>query len=304
MGADTKIEWTHHTFNAWVGCTKVSPGCDSCYAEGWAKRAGRDVWGPGKPRQKTSPNNWRQPLKWDKEAQEAGEKRFVFCNSLADVFDNEVPNEWRQDLWRLISYTPNLVWLLLTKRIGNVEKMLSEIGDGFGSSEPQWPRNAWLGISVVNQTEADRDIPKLLFAKQALNIPKVFLSIEPMLGPIDLTEVPLPNQVLKKSNALSPHRRHSIDWVICGGESGKAARPMHPSWVSLLRAQCAGNDVPFFFKQWGEWIAQSQIRGMPQWIADLPNSYPIDINTAFARAGKKVAGRLLDGQEHNGRPEP
>src|SRR5262245_18137233 len=125
MGADSKIEWCHHTFNAFVGCTKVSPACDHCYAEAWAKRAGHPELWAGE-RRRTSAENWKQPLKWDKAAARTGERHRVFCASLADVFDNQVPDVWRTDLWKLIDLTPNLDWLLLTKRPQNIAKMLPD----------------------------------------------------------------------------------------------------------------------------------------------------------------------------------
>ena len=124
MGENSKIEWCDHTWNPWIGCTKVSPGCDHCYAESYATRYGKTVWGPGQPRQLTSDANWKKPLKWNHEAMLTGTRPRVFCASLAEVFDNEVNPAWRERLWAFIQATPNLDWLLLTKRIGNVAKML------------------------------------------------------------------------------------------------------------------------------------------------------------------------------------
>jgi protein gp37 len=187
MGENTTIEWTAtvtadgrtlpgYSFNPWVGCLKVSPGCDHCYAEGWAKRSGLVTWGG--PRRRTSIANWGKPIRWDREAAAAGVRKRVFCASLADVFDNEVPSLWREDLWELIEDTPNLDWLLLTKRIGNAKGMLpANWGDGYA--------NVMLGASIVNQDEADRDIVKLL----ALPARVRFLSCEPLLGPINLRQI-------------------------------------------------------------------------------------------------------------------
>src|SRR5437764_65612 len=157
MGANSGIQWTDHTFNPWIGCTKVSPGCDHCYAEAWAKRYGTATWGSGQPRKPTSESNWNLPRKWNRQAEAEGRRYRVFCASLADVFDNEVPEEWRHRLFQLIKKTPHLDWLLLTKRIGNADDMLPT--DHLLCAP--WP-NIWLGASIVNQTEADRDIPKLL----------------------------------------------------------------------------------------------------------------------------------------------
>lgn len=175
MSENTKIEWCDHTFNPWVGCTKISPACDHCYAEGWAKRSGQVVWSG--ERKRTSIANWRLPLKWNREAEASGTRPKVFCASLADVFDNEVDPVWFTDLFELIEATPNLDWLLLTKRIGNVAKMVAD-GRWFPT---HWP-NVWIGATICNQAEADRDIPKLLAVPAA----KRFLSMEPLLGPVEI----------------------------------------------------------------------------------------------------------------------
>lgn len=259
MAENTKIEWADHTFSPWTGCTKVSPACDHCYAEGWAKRSGHVKWGSGQPRRRTSDANWRMPLKWNREAERTGVRPRVFCASLADVFDNEVDPAWRADLFKLIADTQNLNWLLLTKRVGNVMKMANEVADmpRTGSHTGhliahQWrngspPKNVWLGATVVNQEEADRDIPKLLTVPAA----KRFLSIEPMLGPMLL-----PFERLREWNriALLNQQEHAvsrIDWVIVGGESGPGARPMSPDWARSIRDQCEEARVALFVKQMG-----------------------------------------------------
>ena len=181
---NTNIEWATHTFNPWEGCQHAGPGCDNCYAEARNKRFGGGVavnWGPGAPRRRTSAANWRKPLAWnanhDAFFAEYGHRQRVFCSSLADVFDNAVDPAWRADLFELIAKTPNLDWLLLTKRIGNVGNMLPVPFD-FDKHYP----NVWLGATIVNQIEADRDIPKLLDVPVA----KRFLSMEPLLGPVNL----------------------------------------------------------------------------------------------------------------------
>lgn len=315
MAKDSKIEWTDHTFNPWIGCTKVSPGCDHCYAETWAHRYGRDVWGPNKARERTAPSNWRQPHKWDAEAKAAGRKAFVFVASLADVFDNAVDAAWRRDLWDLMIDTPNLIWLVLTKRIGNVETLVPYM---------PWPDNAWLGATIVCQAEADRDGHKLLAAKRRLKIPRVFLSMEPLLGPVDLTRCSPKPAV--ETNLLTgwstvgavddiggiavDHAR--VDWVIVGGESGsKEARPMHPEWAKQIEAQCQAAGVPFMFKQWGEWMPLSEQGGSGSWPVHEDWACSMDFGGSFSeagvkmqRVGKKFAGRRLDGAEHNGRPQP
>lgn len=279
MSENTKIEWATHTFNPWIGCSQIGPGCDHCYAKAaFEDRRHRAVWGTGQPRSRTSNANWRQPLRWNRAAQieqsawEQGVRLHrgneaaciacgfikprrpkVFCASLADVFDNDVPQPWRNDLFRLIAQTPHLDWLLLTKRIGNANLM---IGDAL-LQEPRlmsgacravswpWP-NVWIGATICNQEEADRDIAKLL----ALPAAKRFLSMEPLLGPVDLLDPP--NDIGEpRYSYLDPELDSRIDWVIVGGESGAKARPMHPDWARSLRDQCQAAGVPFFMKQMG-----------------------------------------------------
>ena len=259
MAENTKIEWTDHTFSPWTGCTKVSPACDHCYAEGWAKRSGHVKWGSGQPRRRTSDANWRMPLKWNREAERTGVRPRVFCASLADVFDNEVDPAWRADLFKLIADTQNLNWLLLTKRVGNVMKMANEVADmpRTGSHTGhliahQWrngspPKNVWLGATVVNQEEADRDIPKLLTVPAA----KRFLSIEPMLGPVDLNYVRQRIQAQRSQLARAINGETWLDWVIVGSESGPGARPMSPDWARSIRDQCEEAGVALFVKQMG-----------------------------------------------------
>ena len=195
MSANSKIEWTDHTFNPWEGCQKVGPGCDHCYAETRNARFGGGQainWGPGAPRRRTSAANWNMPLRWNAQHDafmvQHGRRQRVFCASLADVFDNEVDPQWRVDLFNLILSTPNLDWLLLTKRIGNAARMIEDTLPASMKAPPAdhplawpWP-NVWIGATVVNQAEADRDIPKLLAVPAA----RRFLSMEPLLGPVDL----------------------------------------------------------------------------------------------------------------------
>ena len=258
MAENTKIEWTDHTFNPWEGCQKVGPGCDHCYAETRnARFAGGTAinWGPGAPRRRTSASNWALPKRWNAQSDtfmaQHGRRQRVFCASLADVFDNAVDPQWRADLFALIAATPNLDWLLLTKRIGNVRGMLAELAHG---NDPDLSLldmmplpNVWLGATVVNQEEADRDIPKLLAVPAA----KRFLSIEPMLGPMLL-----PFERMREWNriALMNQQEHAvlrIDWVIVGGESGPGARPMSPDWARSIRDQCEEAGVALFVKQMG-----------------------------------------------------
>lgn len=317
MAESTKIEWCDSTFNPFIGCTPVSPGCDNCYAaRSTPARTMGVMWGAGQPRHRTSAANWKQPEKWQRQATafhaQHGRRRRVFCASLADVFDNEVPDEWRVDLFKLIAATPNLDWLLVTKRIGNVARML-----GDHPTVPLLP-NIWLGITVVNQEEVDRDVPKLLRVPAAVR----FLSVEPMLGPVSFDGLFAdPSRISDGTNALE-----ALSWVICGGESGPKARPMHPDWARSLRDQCAAAGVPFLFKQWGEWAEvdgdrptrtvhvesdigetlASRCDGFislaGEFVRDMDDASTDDPYRGMARIGKKAAGRLLDGRTHDGFP--
>lgn len=225
MAENTKIEWADHTFNPWMGCTRVSPACDHCYAADMMDtRYGRVKWGAGEARVRTSKANWRKPYKWNNEAPLGDATTFVFCASLADVFDNEVLHEWRADLFSLIAETPNLTWLLLTKRVGNVGKMMDAIG------RDALPQNVALGATMANQEEYDRDRMKLQVAGASACF--TFGSFEPLLGPVILDN-------------------HAPDWIIVGGESGRNARPMNLDWARSLKRQSAELGRVFNFKQVG-----------------------------------------------------
>lgn len=228
MGEVTKIEWCDHTFNPWIGCTKVSPGCDHCYAEALMDtRYGRVEWGAGNDRVRTSPANWSKPRAWDRKARAEERRPFVFCASLADVFDNEVDPVWRRDLFKLIEETPSLVWLLLTKRIGNVLKMTDP-----SAGNPLLPRNAAVGATIVNQEEYDRDGMKLWEVRQAREPLFTFGSFEPLLGPVALDD-------------------YAPDWIIVGGESGAEPRPMPLEYARDLRRQSDRLARVYNFKQEG-----------------------------------------------------
>lgn len=245
MSTKTNIEWCHHTFNPWIGCTKVSAGCANCYAEALMdKRWGKVKWGPQGTRVRTSPNNWREPIKWNRAAAKAGERRQVFCASLADVFEG-LPelDEWLVDLLLLIDETPHLDWLLLTKRPENIPKLLP-------TSFQKHPRNnVWLGISVEDQARADERIPHLLNCPAAVR----FLSVEPLLGLVNLDAALYEglDNVFRDIEAHAPHRPRTVDWVIVGGESGPDARPCYLSGVEQIVAQCEHAGVACFVKQLG-----------------------------------------------------
>ena len=274
MARDSKIEWTDHTFNPWWGCTKVSPACDHCYAEAWAKRVGLDVWSTGKPRRFLSDAYWRQPHRWNAEAERSGRRARVFCASMADVFEWEKGlSSWRQRLWTLIDETRCLDWLLLTKRPHLVRRLTPW--------EDEWPDNVWIGTTVENQRWVDKRLPHLS------DIPAHtrFLSCEPLLGQIDLDDW---------------LERKAVHWVIAGGESGPKARPSDPLWFYMVRDQCIAHATPFHFKQWGDWAPLNALPGfLPRSVSDN-GSY----STPMGRYGKKISGRSLDKTTWDGFPSP
>jgi protein gp37 len=219
VGKNSTIEWCDHTFNPWIGCQKVSEGCDLCYAERMNKlyKWNGGEWGPHAPRKRTSHGYWLQPLRW---AKQAGDRRpRVFCSSLADWLDNQVPQEWRGDLAATIAATPELDWLLLTKRIENFNRLAPW-------PRHQVPENVWIGTTCENQQHFNRRWRYL----SAISARIRFISYEPALSPLLLGEA-LP------------------DWIICGGEDGASARVMDPLWARDLRNECASKGIAFFMKQ-------------------------------------------------------
>jgi protein gp37 len=330
MAENSKIEWCDHTFNPWRGCTKVSPACDNCYAEAQCGRFGIADWGPHADRQLAADSTWKQPHTWNRKAIKAGVRAKVFCASLADVFDNHksIKPYWREALWQTIRDTPQLDWLLLTKRPQNIDEMLPA---DWGWDDGGWP-NVWLGTTVENQTEAHRRIPHLLDVPARVR----FLSCEPLLGPVDLTWVR--KGEANSIDALTGRyvvdgygqlQIGKIDWVIAGGESGPGARPSHPNWFRQLRDHCAKAGVPFHFKQWGEWLPFTiysngnldptipadgfDLKKLRRWRDDggfTPIAPEEPVNVAMApgilatKVGKHRAGRLLDGVIHDGSPVP
>lgn len=225
MASNTSIEWAHHSFNPWHGCVKVSPGCQHCYAEALDHRFyGGQHWGVNAPRQPASKTMWAMPRKWDRAAASLQQRHRVFCGSMCDVFeDNPQVSRWRDELFLTVAATPNLDWLLLTKRPENIRRFYP--GDWLYNDRQE---NVWLGVSVEAAAYTSR-IDHL----RNTNARVKFLSLEPLLGP-------LPDLDLS-----------GIDWVIVGGESGPGARPMQAHWVRPIRDQCIASGIPFFFKQWG-----------------------------------------------------
>lgn len=331
MDANTGIAWCDSTANFWRGCTKVSEekngggGCDNCYAEAmnnWLYR-GRN-WGPGAPRDKiaTTPRIVRS---WQRNAgkffEQHGRRRRVFVNSVSDIFDNEVEAAWRAEVFEIARECQDLLFFLLTKRIGNAKTMLP----------PDWDygyQNVMLLATVVNQMEVDRDVPKLL----ALPARWRGLSVEPQLGLVDLTCIDIGGYSeiypLRGTTGCEDDDGNllpdipAIDWVVNGFESGRRPRPGHPGWASSLRDQCANAGVAYFFKQWGEWlgidyrdgsVTIDMDKGLSVHFGDLVLSRkrvfgwkePGDhrLTAVSARVGKDAAGSLLDGVEHKAWPK-
>lgn len=315
MARNSAIEWCDHTCNFWTGCEHVSPACAGCYAESWAARAGRVF----SERRRTSASTRSEPLKYQRDAprfyREHLRRQLVFVNSLSDWADNKVQQSWRDDIFLMAKRCPHVMFLLLTKRIGNAIKMLpADWGNGYP--------NVWLGITVVTQAEAARDIPKLLRTPAQLR----FLSIEPMIEIMFLRSLAiterirldcLAGQITASGIPKEPREAYAagdrdmhvidgiigrkIDWVIAGGESGGQARPSNVRWYRELRQDCQDTGVPFFFKQWGEWAPPDQ-------VPVVGDSKPLRARHEYIedcyvmRFGKKLAGGQLDGKEHKAWP--
>lgn len=298
MAQNSKIEWTHHTANLWWGCTEVHAGCDNCYARVLSHRWGQELWGNDSPRREIK-SVWNDLDRYQKMAAEAGEMHRVFVGSMMDIFEKPMPlidskgnpNDFDTDYLRTILFEaiqdgryPNLLFLFLTKRPSNINKYIPE------AWKTDCPENVMFGTSPVNQETADKLIPQLLEAPG-----RKFLSVEPMLGPVNFSKVfcnrfcdegiRCQEECYYTTSGLKTCKIKGIDWVICGGESGPGARPMHPDWARSLRDQCKRAGVPFFFKQWGEYSP-----GLVPGNGDEPE---------YFKVGKKVAGRLLDGVLHD-----
>lgn len=293
MGENSLIQWTDHTFNPWRGCHKISEGCKNCYAEALVtKRQGLPVWGQDAARKVAAESTWQNPVKWNRDAERDGVRRRVFCASLADVFENyRGPDRLaviaaRERLFALILSTPNLIWLLLTKRPENIRTMVPASWLKF------WPANVWIGCTAENQERAEQRVPHLL----ELPAPVCFVSYEPAVGPVDWTRLrllPASSDPQAFLNGLTGYVegpddvfKRPIDWLIVGGESGPGARAFNPAWADWAVSQCKAAGVPVFVKQmgsnptlrdgsgWGpirarkgddmsEWSAQLRLRQIP-----------------------------------------
>ena len=291
MAENSHISWTDHTFNGWIGCTKISPACDGCYAAHLmgGGRYSRVTWGePGKgdgTRSRTAPSTWKLPRKWNKKAADNPGQTFVFCSSLADVFDNAVPPEWRRDLFELIHETPNLTWLLLTKRPQNIVRLFRQAYDVQAGANmlsevrALWPRNAALGTTIEDRKRLLSNASTLHLAGAALNPAFTFWSCEPLLE--DLGALP----------ALP-------DWIITGGETDQGAhkaRPHKPDWFRSIRDQCAAAGVAYHHKQNGEWVSVSEAAGEGAF-------HKWEDGATVRKIGKHLDPCTLDGVKHDARP--
>lgn len=230
---NSRISWCTHTFNAWLGCIEVSDGCRNCYARKLVEnRMGKDAWGPKQttPRIRTSSGYWKQPLKWNRDAIETGERPRVFCGSLMDAFEDHPDAESaRPDLFKLIENTRQVIWMLLTKRSENISEM---VPDRWLQS---WPENVWPGVSAEDQKTFNERSRQLLRVPAGVR----WISAEPLLATIDMRVY------------LKDVHKNGINWVIAGGESGPGHRPMQLDWVRSIRDQCVARSVPFHYKQYG-----------------------------------------------------
>ena len=295
----TAIEWTDEVWNPVTGCSKVSQGCKHCYAERvfprpYPGRAFTDV--AMHPDRLAAPLHWRKP-------------RRVFVNSMSDLFHDVVPDEFIDQVFAAMSAAPSHTFQVLTKRPERARDYLARRAMPLP--------NVWLGVSIEDQETADYRIPLLLRTPAAVR----WISAEPLLGPVDLGNLPSVSGIGRYLDSLSNAGREDsdlptkLDWVVAGGESGPHARPTHPEWLRALRDDCDAAGVPFFFKQWGEWRgpAESEVfdtsmgraQKVPAFIVAqdgsvhcFNNERTRDGGKVMIRVGKKAAGRLLDGREH------
>lgn len=292
MGENSKIEWTDHTWNPWMGCHKISEGCRNCYMFRERRRYGKDP--EVVVRSKT---RFYDPLKWEKKAALTGERKFVFACSWSDWFIEEA-DPIRDEAWEIVKATPHLTYQILTKRPENIPARLPKDWD------EGYP-NVILMVTAEDQAMANLRIPQLLKIPARLR----GVSIEPMLGFVNLKQIMGDHvwfDVLGKSRfdygsdgyGVAAPMIPGIDWVIVGGETGVQARPLDIRWVETIRNQCIIGNIPFFFKSWGEWWPKEHVDYLGK-TSSLPDiSICKGINQeGFYRIGRNNSGRLLDGEE-------
>jgi protein gp37 len=291
VAENSRIAWTDHSFNPWTGCQRVSKGCVHCYAETWAKRTGRDIWGAKGKRKRTSKSIWAKPKTWNHVAVLERRPRKVFCASLADVFEDAPgPNEWRGDVWELIRACPWLDFQLLTKRPENIAAMLP---DDWGRG---WP-NVWLGTSIEDREVVER--ARVLSAVPAF---VRFISYEPAIGPVFYDDWTTGDKPLAfwsdegpsaRANGESPPQLdlEGIHWLIAGGESGPGHREMKLEWAMDARAECEQEGVAFFFKQIAAFRNEQGADALGRPIREFPASWDradVDTNPIYAPKGSML----------------
>jgi len=344
MGIKTGIEWTESTWNPIRGCSRVSEGCRNCYAETVANR----FKGPGEPYEgliakggqwngkvKLVEHKMDEPLRWTK-------PRMIFVNSMSDLFHPDVPDSVIADVFRVMAQAKHHTFQILTKRPERMNQFLNRVdnamgwfthdgtppekaynGSGMVVGYDKWPLpNVWLGVSVEDQATADARIPLLLDTPAAVR----WISAEPLLGPIVVDDFLFRgDHSLRETDPLAAAMlaesvedgcgwiRPAIDWVVVGGESGPGARPMHPDWARYLRDRCQAAEVPFLFKQWGEWapetVCATEHGARTALFIDYDGSTrPAAFGTrgqatTVQKNGKKQTGRNLDGRTWDQYPE-
>ncbi len=319
MAERTNIAWCDATVNFWWGCTKVSPGCDNCYAEEWNAFRGNGMWGPGAPRREIM-GAPALMAKLQRQAAafraEHGRPMLVFCQSMSDTFDNEVDDAWRERMWAAIEAAPDLRIMMLTKRGVNVPKMVP------ASWREKWPAHVGLMQSICTQREANREIVRLLEMKRDFEIPWCGVSMEPLLEMVDIRTLRISgnlhldaatgqiialrrNQPARQAADVLTH----LDFVIVGGESGKNARPMHPAWEERIRRQLQGTGVAYFFKQWGHFVPDYEFTGLGDFEAvtierdNNPFAMVKLDRVTMLKVGKDKSGDRIRGERYQAYPE-
>lgn len=304
MGKDSGIEWTEHTFNPWWGCVKVSAGCTYCYAEAWAKRTGGDaIWGADAGRRFFKPKHFNAPVKWNRDAGEAGRFDRVMCGSMCDIFEiheNEETNarmdEMRAKVWDMISITENLIWILVTKRPENACRLVPPVW------YHGWPGNVWLMVTMETQNQAEK---RMTWVESTPAVVRA-VSAEPLVGPLNPRVFRCGrcggSGLTSSGQSLLPcltcrGKGVAVDWIVAGGETGGKARPMDPEWIRDLLGFSLAYEIPFFFKQWGEW-APSGYKASEGYNHGGSRTFKHEgSDEIMVRLGKKKTGKALDGKE-------
>jgi len=327
MGDNSGISWTNATWNPVSGCTKLTPECTHCYAErDWhrlthlAAYAGREFTDVA-----CHEDRLDQPIRWKR-------PRLIFVCSMSDLFHDDVPDDFIDQVFAVMALSPQHTFQVLTKRAERMQRYLSDdhrasyvegraerMARGRGAPIPEgkylkWPlAHVWVGVTAGTQATANERIPLLMKTPAA----KHWVSMEPLLGPVDLLATPAGDILCRCDGCIEMTPETRLDWVVVGGESGPKARPMHSAWVKALRDQCVTNHVTFFFKQWGEWIPgrdatndqlnNPRVRG--GWVSLAGGFHDGNNAAAFLegdenvlRVGRKSAGECIEGVEYKEMP--